>query len=120
MTQGVKETLSFWRLSTSQRCFQRATRLNEQGASDERTGEYWTRLLRWLQAGISDDIPQLALPLSYLRAMGDQPLHQYRLMLSENFSYTQKYSESIDKYPGILASHNTAPYQKNRPLRGKD
>ena len=58
----------------------KATRLYEQGASDERIGEYWTRFLRWLQAGISDDIPRPALPISNFRAMDDQPLQQYCLI----------------------------------------
>lgn len=51
----------------------KATRLYEQGASNERIGEYWTRFLRWLQAGISEDIPQLALPISNVRVLDDQP-----------------------------------------------
>ena len=37
-----------------------ATRLYEHGASPERIGAYWRRFERWLQAGISFEIPGLA------------------------------------------------------------
>ena len=40
----------------------KATRLYEQGASQECIGEYWIRFWRWLQAGISYDICPLAQP----------------------------------------------------------
>jgi len=39
-----------------------ATRLYEHGASPERIGAYWRRFHRWLQAGISSEIPRLAMP----------------------------------------------------------
>jgi hypothetical protein len=42
-------------------------------ASKEAQITDWTRFLRWLQAGISEDIPQLALPISNVRVLDDQP-----------------------------------------------
>ena len=86
----------------------KATRLYEQGASDERIGEYWTRFLRWLQAGISDDIPRPAQPLSIVRALDDHPLLQYQLSLfGKNISYTQKSSGLIDRDPSKTISLKT-------------
>ena len=107
--QGVKETLESWHLIQLANAVSKVTRLYEQGASDERIGEYWTRFLRWLQAGISDDIPRPALPLSYFCAMDDQSLLPYHLMFLENFSTLKNLQNQLT---GIPASHNTMPSQK--------
>lgn len=85
-------------------------------------GQYSKETLKsWLQAGISDDISWLALPISNIRALDDLPLLRYCLNPSENFfghfKSLQNQSIGIPVNRQVIIQHHIKKINTRQPLR---